>query len=168
MIIAINSCIMIALSDESDVCEAAEVPYRRSSLKISNPVIENYSELGDDDKENITDQLQNLAEIIQEEFLKLGKLVLQSLKARKIEPKLLVNTLTQCEVYSTEKKRKEKLFQLHSKDLSEAKDICDIFLIISPYYSWFNYELFKKIVILMAPMKIRRIWSNTVKISQRK
>ena len=64
-----NLCIYtIVLSDEPDVCEAADVPYRRSSLKISNPVIENYSELGDDDRENITDQIQNLAETIQEEF----------------------------------------------------------------------------------------------------
>ena len=73
-------------------------------------------------------------------------LLLQSLKARKIEPKLLVNTLMQCEVYSTEKESRIKLFQLHSKDLSEANDICDIFLIITPYYSWFSYDLFKKIV----------------------
>ena len=138
--------IMIGLSDESDICEAADVPHRGSSLKISNPVIENYSELGDDDKENIAHQIQNLAGIIQDEFLKLGNLVLQSLHARKIEPKLFVNTLTQCEVYSTETERKEKLFQLHSRDLSEAKDIYKIFRIISPYYSWFNYELFKKIV----------------------
>ena len=137
---------MIALSYEPDICEAADVPHRRSSLKITNPVIENYSELGDDDRENIADQIQNLADIIQDEFLKLRELVLQSLKTRRIEPKLLVNTLTQCEVYSTEKEHKVKLFQLHSRDLSNAKDIYDIFLIISPYYSWFNYELFKKIV----------------------
>jgi hypothetical protein len=138
--------IITALSDEPDVCEAADVAHRRSSLKISNPVIENYSELGEDDRENLTDQIQSLAEIIQEQFLKLGELLLQSLKARKIEPKSLINTLSQCEIYSIEKERKMKIFQLHSRDLSEAKDIYDIFLIISPYYSWFNYELFKKIV----------------------
>jgi hypothetical protein len=137
---------ILALSDELDVCEAAGVAHRKSSLNISNPVIEKFSELGEDDRENLTDQLQTLAEIIQEQFLKLGELLLRSLKARKIEPKSLVNTLAQCEVYSTEKEYKVKLFQLHSRDLSEAKDIYDIFLIISPYYSWFNYELFKKIV----------------------
>ena len=136
----------IALSDEPDVCEAAEVPHRRSSLKISNPVIEKFSELGEDDKENITDQLQSLEKIIHEKFLKLGELLLQSLKARKIEPKSIINTLSQCEVYSTEKECKVKLLQLHNKDLLETKDIYDIFLIISPYYSWFDYELFKKIV----------------------
>ena len=96
--------------------------------------------------ENITDQLQSLAKIIQEEFLKLGELFLQSLKARNIEPKLILNTLTQCEVYSAEKECNVKLFQLHNKDLSEAKDIYNIFLTISPYYSWFSYELLKKIV----------------------
>ena len=144
--ININTLMHIALSDEPDVCEAAEVPHRRSSLKISNPVIEKFSELGEDDKENITDRLQSLGKIVHEEFLKLGELLLQSLRERKIEPRSIVNTLTQCEVYSTEKERKVKLFQLHNKDLSEAKDIYDIFSIISPYYSWFSYELFKKIV----------------------
>ena len=100
----------------------------------------------EDDKENITDRLQNLTKIIQDAFLKLGALLLQSLKTRKIEPKLLANTLMQCEVYSTEKESRIKLLQLHSKDLSEANDIYDIFLIISPYYSWFSYDLFKEIV----------------------
>ena len=31
--------------------------------------------------------------------------------------------IAHCEVYSTEKEQTEKLFQLHNKDLSEAKDI---------------------------------------------
>lgn len=135
-----------ALSDEPDVCEAAEIPYRKSSLKISNPVIENISELGEDDKINVTGQLQSLAEIIEEEFSKLREQLLQSLTAREVNPKFLITTLAQCEVYSTEKECRVKLLQLHKKELSEAKEICDIFLIISPYYSWFSYELFKKIV----------------------
>ena len=95
---------------------------------------------------NITGQLQSLTGIIEEEFLKLKEQLLQSLTARKVEPKSLVNTLAHCEVYSAEKERTVILFQLHKKDLSEAKDIYDIFLVISPYYSWFSYELFRKIV----------------------
>ena len=68
------------------------------------------------------------------------------MKARQVERKSFVYTLTQCEVYSAEEKHKVSLFQLHKKDLLNTSDIYDIFMIISPYYSWFNYELFKEIV----------------------
>ena len=130
----------------ADICEAAEIPHGELFFKVSNPVIKIFSELEKDGKENVTGQLQSLTEVIQGEFLKLGEQLLQSLKARKIDPKSLINTIAHCEVYSTEKEQTEKLFQLHNQDLSEAKDIYDIFLVISPYYSWFSYELFKKIV----------------------
>ena len=121
--------IIIALSDEPDVCEAAEIPHRKSSLEISNPVIEKFSELGEDDKVNITGQLQSLAEIIEEEFLKLREQLLQSLTARKVEPKSLVNTLAQCDVYSTEKEPHTiKLFQLHKKRLIRGQGHLRYFL----------------------------------------
>ena len=78
---------------------------------------------------NVTGQLQSLAEIIEEEFLKLRKQLLQSLTARKVEPKSLIDTLAHCDVYSTEKEPHTiKLFQLHKKRLIRDQEHLQYFL----------------------------------------
>ena len=132
---------------QQNVCDAADISYKSSSLGIPNPVV-NISELSSDDRVDLMAQINKLKKKIIEEFLKLQADLIKSLKEL-ITPTQLVQTLrayTCSMTNSAEAMSSVALFQDHDEKLIAAKEIEHIFIVITPYLSYFNYELIEVIV----------------------
>ena len=118
------------------VCDKAY----KSSLEIPNPCIK-FSELSSDDRENLLAQIDRLKDEIHVKFLKLQADLIKSLKGL-ITPKQLVQTLKAHMTYHGS----AAIFDHHKEELIAAKDIEDIFIIMNPYFSFFNYDLIEVII----------------------
>ena len=130
-----------------NVCDEADISYKSSSLGIPNPSVD-VSELSCDDKEDLMAQIDSLKHKIHVKFLKLQTDLIKSLK-EVVTPAQLIQTLKAhaCSMTNSSKNRSSAtLFQDHEEALIAAKEIEDIFIVINPYFSYFNYELIEVIV----------------------
>ena len=127
--------------EERNVCEEAGIPYTRSSLAIPNPII---GDLSSDDQEDLEAQMDELKRKIHTEFLKLQQKLIESMTNRGVSPASLVLTLkSHCTVYTANKSVNASIFKDHMKELSDAKDVQDVFSIICEFVCYYNYELFQ-------------------------
>ena len=126
-----------------NVCEKAEIPYTHSSLAIPNPII---AELSSDDQEDLTAQMEELKFNIHKEFLKVQNKLMESMTNR-VSPASLVMTLkSHCTVYPASKSRNASILKEHMKELSDAKEVQDVFSIICPFFCYYNYEMLQVII----------------------
>ena len=126
-----------------NVCEKLEIPYKHSSLAIPNPII---AELSSDDQEDLAAQLDQLKLKIHKEFLKVQNKLIESMVSR-VTPAALVRTLTShCNVYEASNSVNASLLKEHMKELSEAKEIEEVFSIVCPFFCYYNYELLETII----------------------
>ena len=142
-------CIFLHIAPTLNICDEADIPYTPSSLGIPNPSVD-FSELSFDDQEDLLAQIEGLKEEITVKFLKLQSDLITSLKRQEnINPLLLANTLltyTHDIADGSHGRSCASLFQHHHQNLVEAKRIEEIFIIINPYLSYFNYELLQVII----------------------
>jgi hypothetical protein len=133
------------LEKEENICKLAEIPHKQSSLHIPNPVVQ-FSELSIDEQEDLQAQIQHLKLEILRKFLKFEAELVNSLHER-ITPANMVRTLmNRFTEYSPKSMYKTSLLQEHEQALLNAKDIEEVFRIIHPFYSYYNYELLETIV----------------------
>lgn len=131
-----------------NICDQADIPYTPSSLGIPNPTV-NFSDLSPDDREDLVAQIDSLTREIHIKFLKLQADLIKSLKKSKITPAQIIQTLKAhtCGIARhSENVICATLFQDCQEELSSAKEVEDVFVAISQYFSYFNYELFQMIV----------------------
>ena len=127
----------------SDLCDVQDA-CKQSSLQIPNPVVQ-FSELSTDDQVDLQAQIKLRFEI-HRKFLKFEAESVDSLHER-IAAKDIVRTLMKhCTVYPTESMNNISFLQGHKQALLDAKDTKEVFSIILPYYSYYNYELLQTIV----------------------
>ena len=138
-------CIFMSIDDfETDVCTLAEVSYRQSSMAIPNPIV-CLSELSDDNQEDLQHQLDKMKVKISRKFLKLVANLIESLRNR-IKPEDLVVTLMQhVKIYPQESTYNASLLQGLKPALLGAKDVSEVFSVIDPFYSYYNYEIIQTI-----------------------
>lgn len=124
-----------------------DIPYTPSSLGIPNPTV-NFSGLSPDDREDLEAQIESLTREIHVKFLKLQADLIKSLKKSKITPAQIIQTLKAhtCLACHSDNIKSATLFQDCQEELSSAKEVEDVFVTISQYFSYFNYELFEMIV----------------------
>ena len=133
------------LKREENICKLAEIPYKQSSLRIPNPVVQ-FSELSDDEQENLKAQIEELKFEIHLKFLKFEADLVNSLRERITAADVVRTLLKHCTVYPTESMYNVSLLQVHRQALLDAKDIGEVFVIIEPFYTYYNYELLQTIV----------------------
>lgn len=115
-------------------CDLTDIPHgKSSSLDISNPVVR-FSDLDEDDREDLLAQIDELTEKIELEFGKLIDKVLSSFWDSGVDHNRVIVTLI----------GKEKL--LREEDLTGTRNIDDVFKIIRPYCSYFNYDLIETLI----------------------
>ena len=130
------------LKREENICELAEIPHKQSSLPIPNPVVQ-YSELSNDEQEDLQAQIEELKLEIHTKFLKFAADLISSLHERIAATDIVCTLLEHCTVYPT---KSISLLQEHKQALLDAKDTKNIFTVIFPFYSYYNYELLQIIV----------------------
>jgi hypothetical protein len=130
---------------EENICKLAEIPYKRSSRPIPNPVVQ-FSELSIDEQEDLQAQIGDLKFDIHRKFLKFEAQLVISLDGRITAANVVRTLMKHCIVYPTESVYNISLLQDHRQALLDAKDIEEVFAIIHPYYSYYNYELLQTIV----------------------
>ena len=132
---------------QRNICDIADVPYKPSSLGIPNPNVD-FSELNNDHKIDLSAQIDALQSEIVKKFLELQAELIKSLKEHKVDPLEIVSTLMGYgySISSSNESLRTSLFQTHQQELTTAKKIESIFLIINPYISYFNYELLEVII----------------------
>ena len=144
-----NHVYLLRIVPTLNICDEADIPYEPSSLGIPNPSVD-FSELSFDDREDLLAQIEGLKEEITVKFLKLQSDLITSLNTQEdINPLLLANTLltyTHDIADGAHGRSCVSLFQHHHQNLVEAKRIEEIFIIINPYLSYFNYELVQVII----------------------
>ena len=125
------SLITVAYKFSSDL---GDIPRCKPSFEVTNPVVQ-FSDLEEDDLEDLRAQIQKLTEKIKLEFDKFIDEVFVSFRdSQKVDHDRLVLILIS----------REKLFK--EDELAEVKCILDIFKIIRPYCSYFNYDLIETLV----------------------
>ena len=104
-----------------------------------------FSELSTDEQENLQAQIEKLKFEMHTRFLKLEAETVYSLHERVAATDIVRTLLQYCTVtvYPT---RSVSLLQGHKQALLDAKDTKEVFIIISPFYSYYNYELIQMIV----------------------
>ena len=120
-------------SDNSFVLEL-DCPHKQSSLPIPNPVVR-FEDLSKGDCKDLFAQLNELTKKIHMEYSKLFDQVYVSLRER-FEYNHVVLTLT---------RDHGQLFQ-GNKKLLRAKNMLDVFMVIQPHCSYFNYNLLESLV----------------------
>jgi hypothetical protein len=135
------------LKKEENVCKLPidEIPHKQSSLPIPNPVVQ-FSELSTDEQEDLQAQLQHLKFKIHRKFLKFEAGLVNSLHERIATADMVRTLMEHCTVYPTDSMYNVSLLQDLKQALLDAKDIKEVFIIILPFYSYFNYELLETIV----------------------
>ena len=127
-----------SLHTASDDCFKLELeyPYKQSSLPIPNPVVR-FEDLSKSDRKDLFAQMNELTKEIRLEFSKLFNQVYASLDKHPDHiVKQVVLTLTGEGV---------QLFQ-GNKKLLGAKSMFDVFKVIQPHCSYFNYDLLKLLI----------------------
>ena len=115
-------------------CDLTDIPHcKSSSFEISNPVVR-FSDLDEDDREDLLAQIDELTEKIELEFGKLINRVLVSLWDSGVDHNKVVVTLI----------GKTELFK--EEDFAGTRNIDDVFKIIRPYCSYFNYDLIEMLI----------------------
>ena len=142
------------LERKEKICELAGIPHTTSSLQVENPIV-NLSALTNDE-EDLQAQISQLNMEIHRKFLKVDAAeVLKSLRNRITMADLVHTLLMHCTVFPN----RASILQEHSDALKDAKSIDEVFLIIAPYYSYFNYELLQSIIDLHGfPEDKERMW----------
>ena len=133
------------LKKEENICELAKIPHKQSSLQIPNPVVQ-YSELSIDEQVDLQAQLKKLKLEIHRKFLKFEAQLVNSLHERIAAADIVRTLMKHCTVYPTESMYNISLLQEHKQTLLDAKDLKEVFIIILPFYSYYNYELLQTIV----------------------
>lgn len=128
---------------EKNICEVAGIQHRKSFYNIPNPVVQ-FSELTSDEQSDLQDQIFILNREMHKKFLILHSRLYESLKKNITVDALVLTLLLDCKAYSDDS-RNESLFKEHRKELCSAKEMGDVFKIILPYCSYYNYELIETI-----------------------
>ena len=115
-----------------------------SSLQIPNSVVQ-YSELSIDEQD-LQAQIEELKFEIHRKFLKLEAELVNSLHERIAAADIICTLMKHCTMYPTESMYNISLLQEHKQALLDAKDLKEVFIIILPFYSYYNYELLQTIV----------------------
>lgn len=120
---------------QRNVCDEAGIPYKSSHICPSNPVV-NISELTSDEMKDLIAQISSLSHEIHVKFLNLKENLIESLKGR-VSPTILVITM----MYD---------IHVHNADdlkgqLGAAREVEEVFNIMEPYYSYYNYDLIEMI-----------------------
>lgn len=137
--------IFMSIDDlEMDVCKLAEVPHRQSSLAIPNPIV-CLSELSDDNQEDLQHQLDKMKVKISRKFLKLVANLIVSLRNRIKLEDLVVSLMQHVKIYPPENTYNASLLQGLKPALLCAKDVSEVFSVIDPFYSYYNYEIIQTI-----------------------
>ena len=134
-----------SLKREENICNLAEVPHKQSSLQIPNPVVR-FTELSIDEQEDLKAQIEELKFEIHRKFLKFEAELVNSLRERIAAANVVRTLLAHCTVYPTESMYNVSLLQEHRQALLDAKRIEEVFVIIHPFYTYYNYELLQTIV----------------------
>ena len=134
------------LEGEVNICELAGVLHTTSSLAVPNPIIVDPSTLTSDEQEDLEAQLSELNKEIHTKFLQLDSTVFKSLRERITVADLVQTLMKHCTVYPAKSQHNIPLLQDHSDALKNATSIEEVFYIINPYYSYFNYELLRTII----------------------
>ena len=109
-----------------------------------NPVIA--QTLSADDLEDLQAQLEQLNINIHRKFLKLVSDLLKSLISQNVSAGVLAHTLiSNCKVYENSANSVD-LFQNERQQLKTARDVTEVFNIIEPYFSFYNYEIIETII----------------------
>ena len=135
--------------DSHIICKLAGVPYKPSSLKIPNPVVQ-YSELSTDQQENLQAQIEILNFEMHTEFLKFEQTV-KSFCERFAATDIARTLSLHCKEFFAKSVSKSGNIQalLYEEKLDTAK----VFAKIHPYYSYYNYDLLKVIVFVYGSEK---------------
>ena len=142
------------LNREENICELVEIPHKQSSLQIPNPVVQ-FSKLSIDEQEDLQAQIEELKFEIHRKFLKFEAELVKSLHERVTAANMVRTLMKHCTVYPTESMYNVSLLQEHKQALLDAKDIEEVFTIIHPFYSYYNYELLQTIVEVHGSEKYR-------------
>jgi hypothetical protein len=130
---------------EENICKLAEVPHKQSSLPIPNPVVQ-FSELSVDEKKDLQAQIEELKFEIHGKFLIVEAELVNSFHERIAATDIVRTLMEHCTVYPTDSMYNVSLLQEHKQALLDTKDTKNVFMMISPYYSYYNYELLETIV----------------------
>ena len=133
------------LKEEENICKLAEIPHKQSSLPIPNPVVQ-LSALSIDEHEDLQAQIEDLKFEIHRKFLRLEAELVNSLDGRVTAANVVRTLMKHCTVYPTGSMYNISLLQEHKQALLDAKDIEEVFAIIHPFYSYYNYELLQTII----------------------
>ena len=124
----------------------AGIPHKRSSLPVPNPIIVDPTTLSSDEQEDLEAQISDLNKKIHRKFLKLDAELFKSLRRRITAADLVQTLMKHCMVHPTGSQHNVSVLQEFTDALKAAKSIEEVFYIINPYYSYFNYELLQTIV----------------------
>ena len=125
---------MCTASENIFKLDLADYPHKPSSLPVPNPVVR-FEDLSEDDRQELFAKMNDLTMKIYKQFLKLTAQVCASLEA---QHKYVVLTLTKDDIMLFDDDIKDKL--------RKSEDIYEVFDVISPHFSYFNYDLFELLV----------------------
>ena len=115
-------------------CDLGNIPQYKSSFEVTNPIVR-FSDLDDDDLEDLRAQINKLTKKINLEFGRFFDKVFASFRdSRKVDRDRLVLTLIS----------EERLFK--EDELAGTTSVYDIFKVIRHYCSYFNYDVLETLV----------------------
>ena len=126
-------CFFSIIDSDDFSCDLADIPQLKSSFEVSNPIVR-FSDLDEDDREDLLAQIDEQTKKIELEFGKLVDKVFTSFRDSGVDHNRLILTLI----------GKEKLFK--EDELEGIKNIYEVFKIIRPYCSYFNYDVLETLV----------------------
>lgn len=128
-------------------CDLGDIPHTPSSLvHVANPIVP-FNDLSEDDLEDLYAQMNGLTKGIQLEFLSLLTQVHESFK-KSVDLDALVLVLKRDDVL---------VFEEHDPELASAKDISQVFHVIRPHCSYFNFEMLQTIIRLLGSKHDKQI-----------
>ena len=130
------------------ICDEVGIPYTASTMGIPNPTVD-FFQLSPYDQEDLLAQVDDLTYKVHVKFLGVQAKLIASLKRMNVTPEQIIQTLKAhtCRVSSSgDSIISGSLFQEHMEELSVAKNVEEVFTIITPYFSYFNYELLEVII----------------------
>ena len=121
--------------------------YLKDGCPQSNYPFLQLSKLDEDDREDLTQQLDHETKKIIDSFLELVDSTVESLRARNVTPLQLARRALELKAYDgTSAMMQQPLMHDEEKKLKDSNSIDGSFIVLQPHMSFFNYEPLEHII----------------------